>query len=494
MSSRAALLCCVLAVVSPAQKPSAPPAAPSGSAPKTVQELDAQVTKLLVAFARTAESSKLPSRARTAYEQILDHYDGDNAAARAGLGWKKVKGEWQQVTPLDKLPADAANDAQKKTVDAAWDAARKRIGAMHRDLGTALAAAGDARSPYQFERALVFVPDDRAAHVALGHEELDGFFGTADQLAFVRRMRAIFAKAREIAAAPVEVEPVATAFLPPELKPAGFAFAGAKGPNVTYWVVGSTEEAVAHATWNHRARLLLEFLLGDGGRRYLTPQTARWVAVVRDESQKEHLLRTCPGAGGGEPYERAVLFGGGSFKLGNSYGEWSQHPSEHDADAAVAQLTKRGTRSFNNALSEGLVHAMTWLLCGTTETGYMQLGTAAGTKEDTSRDPVEWLARLRTAVDAGNDWPLAQIPREQMNNFRPAVRTKVWTFVVWLMARYPDSWGALLAKIGHGPRLPEEIDAMFVEVLGVGAGQADAEWRAWLRRGSPIGKASGLPQ
>src|SRR5690349_12745860 len=94
--------------------------AQSPPAPKTAAELNQQATQLLLAFARSAESAKSPARARAAYRTIVDAYDADNATARAALGWKKVKGEWQLAVTADKLPPDAATPAQTKSVDDAW--------------------------------------------------------------------------------------------------------------------------------------------------------------------------------------------------------------------------------------------------------------------------------------------------------------------------------------------------------------------------------------
>ncbi len=466
-------------------------------APKDELELDKQVAQLLVAYARTAESSKLPSAARRAYEAILDHYDVEHAAARAGLGWKKVKGEWQQVTPVDKLPADAATPAQKKAVADAWNLTRKRVGAMHRELGLALLAAEQhPRGAYQLERALVFDPDDRAAHVALGHEEFEGFFGTADQIAFVQRMRTILAKAREIAEKEIAVEVVDSDRVPMELRRTGLGFAGARTKYVTYWVAGTPEEAAEHAIANERAAELLHFLYGDdpATRKHFTVRPVVWVGVLRTREQRMLLLEVSPAARAGDKLSRALLYGGQVFDSESGVAEWCYHRVGSDADSAVGQYTKRATPWFNASLSEGLVHTMTWLLCGTTLAAYMDLPTTGGAGKEREEDPATWLQRLRDDVDAGRDWPLVQVVRERMENFREPVRYKAWTFALWLLARYPEQWASLLNALGPEPRLPEDVTRIFTEVLKRDPAELDDEWRNWVRRGSPIGKASGFPQ
>ncbi|MBL8748887.1 MAG: hypothetical protein JNK78_06995 [Planctomycetes bacterium] len=81
-----------------------------------------------------------------------------------------------------------------------------------------------------------------------------------------------------------------------------------------------------------------------------------------------------------------------------------------------------------------------------------------------------------------------------MENFRAPVRSKVWTFALWLLARYPEQWAALFVALGQEPRLPEDVTRIFGEVLKRDPAELDDEWREWVRRGSPIGKASGFPQ
>ena len=463
--------------------------------PKTEAELDQRVVAALVGFARSADTWKSPTRARRAWQQILDHYDSDNASARAGLGQKRVKGEWQVVTPPAELPKDAATPAQKKQVDDAWRIAAKRVAALHKGLAQTLDKDGHrAQAIRHFERSLSF-QDDVECHRALGHVAFDGFHGTAEQIAFVQRLRAIFAKARDIAAQPIDVEAVPADLLPPELRPMGIEFAGARSKHVTYWVAGSAAAAAKHVAWNERALLLLEFLFGDDpeANKYLRKSPRLWVAVLRTKEQRDQLLVVSPVTRDGEPLDRAKLVGGTTFPSGSGHAEWVRHRS-HDNDHAVGHATKRGTPWCNSGLSEGLVHVATWLLCGTMESSYMQLASTEAGDEEITNEAKLWIDALREEIELGEDWPLVQVPRERMSNFRNSVRVKAWSFMTWLLARHPDRWVRLLVELGHEPKLPEEVAALFEKVLERPLGEVEAEWREWARAGSRIGKASGLPQ
>jgi hypothetical protein len=471
-------------------------AAQAPAPPKSEAELDQQAIQALLGFARTAETYKSPSRAREAYEQIVEHYDTDHAASRTGLGWKKVKEVWQLVTQADKLPKDAATPAQSKQVDEAWRIASKRVAALHETFAFSLDAGGNrARAVYHFERALVFAPDDLECHRALGHEELDGFFGTAEEIAFVRRMRAIFAKAREIADLPITVEAAPAIFLPAELKEVAVQFSGARSKHTTYWVAGDEEEAQRCAIANERAVMLLQFLFGDDPekRQYLKPSPVRWIVVLRSPEQRAQLLEKCPAARDNDPLAKALLVGGSCFASKSGAAEWVFHYA-NDEDHAVGQATKRGTPWFNSGLGEGLVHTMTWLLCGTMHSSYMVLPATQAEKQKRPERPSEWLASLREDIAKGEDWPLVQVPRERMENFRVPVRLKSWSFMTWLLARHPDHWVELLVELGRKPSSPEEVATIFTQVLGHELGEVEEEWRAWARAGSRIGKASGLPQ
>ena len=48
--------------------------------------------------------------------------------------------------------------------------------------GLEMQKAGDARATFHLERAVYYYPLDKDAHVALGHKQGDGFWGTDEQI------------------------------------------------------------------------------------------------------------------------------------------------------------------------------------------------------------------------------------------------------------------------------------------------------------------------
>jgi hypothetical protein len=108
-------------------------------------------------------------------------------------------------------------------------------------------------------------------------------------------------------------------------------------------------------------------------------------------------------------------------------------------------------------------------------------------------DPEVWLDLLRDDIDSEKDWPLVQVLRTRMDNFRDDVRIKAWSFVLRLMARHPDRFGDLMLALADvRDATPEQVAATFARVLGRDLDEAEAEWREWASGSAPIARATGF--
>jgi hypothetical protein len=474
-----------------------------GPAERAKQEAEVarSAVSTLFGFAHAAENNKLPSRAKAAYEQILELYDADNSAARQALGFRREKGAWLPA-PAGKEPklVDAATPQQRQRTDEAWTVASKRLAGLHRSLGLSLLAQDELeRGRFHLARAVLFDPADAEAHRALGHRERDGFFGTEQEVAFLDRMAAIRSKAKQLGSAdfaPKALEPEA---MPVELQRTGLELCGARTANFTIWARDDAAAVAETAQWAERALAMLKFLVGDrhSTEVAIRARTTRWTGVLRTDQERDLFLQKNPQALGRLPLATVQTFGGHTFDLpaGRAHVAW--HRAEIDHDFIVAEVTQRCLSSYgNDGLGEGLVHAMTWLLVGTTITSFGWLpNTDAGGFKLHWAPPGAWLAHLREQVGNHEDCPLVQVARERLFNFRADAHTKSWWFTVWLLARHPDDWLDLLYKLRTDDNkvlMPDEVSRAVERALGRPVDDVELEWRQWALGESPLARASGF--
>lgn len=488
-------VCTVLVGQQPAAEDAPPPAAWLEAG------LERQAVKSLLAFARLAEGNKVRSRARAAYELVLE-YDADQRAARTALGFRREKGGWREAA-AGKKPAwgDEANAAQRQRVTDAWEQVQKQLAGLHRTLGLELQSRGEAAAARRhLERAVSFDPGDVEAHRALGHRERRGFFGTAEQIAFLERLAAIEDKARELGSTDCEAEALPAAAMPEELRRTGLPFHGAKSAHVTVWATSPQQDTVELAQWGERAHRMLQFLLGERAAEHDVPgelAKMRWFALLHSDEEREAFLK----------HNQSVFdidvsliadYAGWTIRAQDGRAHVSYGQPLADRDVIVAHVTEHGfAHHCNEGLSEGLVHAMTWLMVGTVHTFYGTLPatySGRGTRPE-DPDPQRWRALLLEQIDRGTDWPLQQIPRERLHGYREQVRIKAWSFVLWLLARHPDQWPVLLHAFPDARQdaglSPEDSTAILERVLGRTLPEIEAEWREWAAGTSPLAKASG---
>ncbi|MCU0862555.1 MAG: hypothetical protein MUC36_02075 [Planctomycetes bacterium] len=449
-------------------------------------KLHATAGQTLLAFARSAEGNKMFARAKTCYEALLRDYDPDHKPAAAALA--APGREW----------TDQGTPAQQRTVEQAWSVVCKKLAPLHRELGLAMVAADDlVRGPHHLQLCLAYDPADRAAHEALGHESFRGVHGTHEQIAFCKRFEAIEQKGKELAAATYEPAALPVDQAPIEFRNARLAVQGARTRQWKVWTTSAAAETASNAAqWAERAQDLLDFVLCGGPQRRaarIDGKPVAWVGLLRSDAEWQAFFTGNP-----ELMQKLKLTappGGESFRFESSQGpaEVFRHPESLDADHIIAHVAMWGfANQHNEGLGQGLVHAMTTLLVGTTLTWFgEEPKTRAGNQKPVARDEKAWDQRLREEIRAGKDWPLVQVPREKLSSYREVVRVKSWSFVRWLMARYPDTWTrALQAIVTAQNPMPEQIEQVFQQEFGLPLPQIEAEWREWARGESALAKAT----
>jgi len=466
------------------------PALRAQNAPPSPAEQEARLNQTaaqgLLAFARTAESNKMSGRAKAAYERVLADYEPDNKAATTALAQK------------NKTWTDGGTEAQRRATAQAWTVLAKKLAPLHRELGRAFVEASDLeRGTKHLERCLGFDPNDVDAHRELGHEEYRGFHGTAEQIAFCKRLEAIHARAKELTTSEFAPAPLADDSMPEELRRAGLPMKGGRSRQWKVWTTSaSNEAAIAMAQWAERGQELLEFLLPSGPARRASLVASRpvsWVAVVRSDDEWKKFFAANPQVLAKKKLTEPPAAGSFYFDSTGGRGVILHVNEPNDADDIVAHVAMWGfAQNHNEGLGQGLTHALTSLLLGTTQTWFGDApATSTGSQKQMPRDEAAWTTRIRDEIKAGKDWPLAQVARERLSSFREAARVKSWSFVLWLVARFPDRWVRVFEAL-DSDKLPDlaGIEAIFAKELGCTVEQLEAEWRDWAGGDSPIAKAT----
>jgi hypothetical protein len=465
----------LLVAASPTQAPANPPSPAA---------LAAEATSAIQRFAKLAGEQRMLGQRRLALERLRDWYAPTDIGVAATLAERR---EWR----------DAGTVEQRRTVVAAWSALATQLGERHRALGQHLIAGDDLRAgAAQFRRCLDWLPDDVAAHAALGHEAFEGTYGTPEDIAFARRYRTLLEKAKELAKQPMVTQPLSPAAIPAEIRAATFAVGGAESGSWHIWTSSKNPEPIAQnlAAQAARARDLVAFVLPDADERRASlaeERRVRWLLVLRSEAEWRQFFAANPQLlathSGKVPTESWFQF---ESSTGPAAVFW--HTPSIDNDFVIAHVTMWSTAARGNeGLGQGLVHAMTALLNGTMLTWFGDVPpTSASPSPPASRNALQWLRRLREQIDTGSDVPLLQVPRERLTSFREDVRLKSWSFVTWLIARYPETWAKALLAIDSRTRpLPEDVDRELVKALGRNAGQLEADWRAFVRGDTALWRA-----
>jgi hypothetical protein len=469
---------------------------------KDEAELQKKASVILVRFAENATRNKVGPRAKQAYDLVLDHYDLENAAARHALGFTKVKDKWEQGA-LDKRPKweDKANNEQRYKVIDEWYKTAMQLGALHRELGLKMMKGENlVRGGYHLELAVGYNPMDVESHKALGHTETKGFWGTEVETAFVARMKEIETKALELAKKEYEVTPLPAGELPEELKRTGLEFHGVKTAHNKIWTRGTQENADNCGKWAERGLDFLVYLMGeDKAKRFGVAQRVAsrgWVGFIWTTMERDDFLKLNPQIYEGKTIEDAKLFANVQWKsaTGPATVYMRLTPAQMH-DNLIVQMFEYGlTGGANKALAEGLNHAATWYLMSTSIThhGARPEGTVTGRELQLPESTNWWMRHMRDQALAGSDYPINQCPREPLSQFRNDVRVKVWSFMTWVLAAYPDKWLDFFTKIppDHNPG-PDEVDALGEKVFGKKLAEVEGEWRKWARGDSGIAAATG---
>jgi hypothetical protein len=450
---------------------------------KDEAQLNKSAATKLAAFAKIAERNKVFTRAKEAYELILENYEPTNPVALKALEWQKVGDEWQPPRAQKRWPDDS-NDEKRFVVLGEWRRFAEAMARIHRDLGLKMLPTAPARGVHHLQTALYFEPHDVEAHKGLGHEEWEGFWGTPEEIAFVKRMREMERYAAELSGKEYEIEPYNE--LPKELKAmlaedGDIEFYGARSPSITVFTRGTQENAIDCVKWAERVCDFLEFCLpadrkGKVDGRKLFKERYNWIAFIWTNAEQKNFIRLNPHTRGTENFVNVSwIENGKACEVSRSLTPVSMH------DFLIARVFKM--LGGNGPINEGFMHAATWYLRATAISRYgaVEEGTTTGDRRNLPDSATWWMREVRDQALARTDYPINNIPRVQFSNFFPNARIKTWSFAVWMLARYPDKWFHFLHALPDESKrpLPEAVDELFAKIFERPRAEIEDEWRGW---------------
>ncbi len=477
---------------------------PSSSSPEAAEaQLNKGAAGILLGFASFARSKKFGPMEKASYELILDQYDRDHPRARSALDYKKEGGEWKLVAPKDRRSwLDKANRKGRYQVQQRWREVCIKLGERHRALGLQLKSDGHPdKGAAQLRRAILYNPLDKESHEALGHKPYENngitYYGTDSEVAFMKRMKEVETFALTLAKKRYDPKPVTK--IPEPLAKTGLTFAGASTEHFTVFVRGTQENADDVVQWGERALDFLEFCVGNNNDRVIKRarrlmKSWNWIGILWTSLEMEQfkklnpeLLRDLKGKYTNINFES----GGKSCEV-----IAINMPSYmHDHLIAHAWHYGLGSHYQNNiGLLEGTHHAATWFLKSTcfTKFGAEPEGTVSSGMRELPEGANWWLREMRNQALGRTDVALNVVPRTQLYDFKPDVRLKTWSFMTWVMARFPNKWLDFVQACPNKPiPFPSKVDELGGQIFEMPLNDVEEQWREWASGRSVTAAATG---
>lgn len=479
-------------------------------------ELVKRCVGTLMSFANSAKSNKVGQRAKQAFDLVLA-YDPNNSSARSELGFRKEKDVWVELPPEKRKKwVDKANYEGRFKVMDEWAKTSVKLADFHKKLGLKMQGAGNARAIYHLEKAVYYNPMDKESNIALGYKEGPGFFGTDHQIEFAMRLKEVETHAVRLARKKFEVEELPQERMPVEfanlrssvpdwMKKPNFDISGAKSTHFTVWLRGTQENANNAVQWGERALEFGIYLLGAEQAKQLrfverASGAFAWRGFLWTPREREEFLKANPHVwqGSASNLDEASRYRNNNWdsKEGSATITAMLAPVQIH-DSMIANVFQYGFAfGRNEGLGEGLIHAATWYLQSTcvTRFGADAVGTQ-GAEELRLPDSANWWLRaVRDQAMSGQDWPLAQVPRERLSRFRNDCRLKAWSFMTWVIAAYPGKWVQFMLDLPDAKKnIPtlDEVEKVGVKHFGKSMAEVDAEWREWARGDSGVASGTG---
>ncbi|MHC4852524.1 MAG: CAP domain-containing protein [Planctomycetota bacterium] len=472
-------------------------------------EAEAQVRKravrLMIGYADFALRNKVGPKARQAYEEVIRTYEKDHKAVRSKLGYKLVGGQWMEAKKKKKKAysrkrskwEDTANDDQRYKVTKRWHETRMKLAKLHREHGLSLWESSQDTAKHHLELAVLYDPFDGESHVKLGHvKNPQGYYGTPSQIEFIANLQNLEKQALILAKKQYDIRTATE--LPAEMAVLKLEMHGAISEHFTVFTRGTQKNADDLVMWSERALDFLVFALGkkfDEKRiRDFMKKRIAWTGFIWTPREREKLIEANVEKNPGSVFNKAVSSSHGRRAEALFHNIlWYEKGQRHEVNV---KLTPAGMHdriitvvwgrlldgACNAPLIEGALHAATWYMMSTaiSKRGSLPTGTVGEADLPLPESVSWWMREMRDQAIARTDMPINEVPRIDMSNFPAKGRLKAWSFMTWLMARYPGKWYQFLAAVPRDKRpFPSEVDEVAEKVFERKLKDIEEEWREW---------------
>lgn len=504
---------CILFVLLALQLP-----APAQISPEEAK-IRKQCASALQQFASYAMGRKVKTRAKQAWEEILVYYDPDYRRARKELGYTKDGDSWKPGRVEKDKWKDESNDRKRFQVIKKWHETRLKLNELHRKHGLEMWDKDQQVARRHLQRAIAFEPFDEEAHLKLGHKKRQfgdkAYYGSAGELEFIGNLKALEKFALQLARKEYTAKPLPE--IPRELALLGKEFHGAESKHFKVFTRGTQENADNCVKWAERALDFMIHCLGQEKAKALKAveiqAISAWTGFIWTKYEREDLIRVNLERNKDSEFVKQCLQGARAAEMEATFGNMQWYGKDRKAREITKKLTpasmhdrlvahvwelgismKRPGYTPNWALSQGALHAASWYLLSTamTKLGSLPKGTV-GSRDVILPPAVNWWMReMRDQAIAKTDMPLKDAARKQSDAFPSDARLKLWSFMTWLMARYPQQWhDFVMAVPGDKIPFPEEVEKAAEKVFQRKLDDMEVEWRAWASGRSVAAAATG---
>ncbi len=413
-------------------------------------EFFSKAVKKLNSYATRCMKGGYPSRGKELWLELLKEYDTNDAVARKALGYTQVGASWAPDSRFTYPTKDTPDAGVARILKGQWKGIAKELGAGHRKVAEACAAAGKVeRATYHYDRALRFLPADKVAAKARGQKSFEGLSGNELEITLLRRSRLMDREVARLLTKTYKVKKVAAGTKNPLLEKGGVPVIGVESDNFIVWGEWS-ETVLIGAAMN--AERSLEFckkvFAGYPEYRWRKKGKLQYAFYNGKETWGE-VLRANEGSVNGKL--KFVLENTSATSMGAGQNEVRIAGFGHKGtvdDYAVRIVAQVYAGLSADALNEGIGHAVVGkffgrnLIFSVAQEDSRDRGTNTGLKQRRAKFKMPDLAIWEElAVDLaweGTSTVAGKLPLLKSSNFPSEARIKAWSFLDYLLRRDPS--------------------------------------------------------